>query len=76
MINACRSFFSIVILSNIFQKLKYENHIGNNPINNFFICKLMHFYSKMPAMTYSQLQFIKAEAAFKKGNKNNSINCV
>jgi hypothetical protein len=36
----------------------------------------MHFYSKMPAMTYSQLQFIKAEAAFKKGNKNNSINWV
>lgn len=29
--------------------------------------------SKVPAMTYSQLQFIKAEAAFKKGDKETAL---
>ena len=34
---------------------------------------IFHDQSKFPAMTYSQLQFIKAEAAYKKGDKATAL---
>lgn len=41
---------------------------ANSPTRYIFDDK-----SKMPAMTYSQLQFIKAEAAYKKGDKATAL---